>query len=362
MRQEGKIGIIILVILLILSLGGAGISFYYYRGEQLKVAALNNELKNLKAEKRAAENKLAESRKRVDGLTSQLQTTGTQIEGLNKQIEELDKELKQTRSEKDRFYSQIENLQSQLQKKEVVKKDWENEKIQAQKQIDKMQALLKKLRANKDELEAELSELKANKEVALGKIVVGQEVAVQRAPPKTVLTPTLEGKVLVVNKKYDFAVINLGSRDGLSQGEVLLVHHQGSYIGDIRLEKVQETMSACGFVTKEIKDRINEGDKIAFGKIVAGQEVAVQRAPPAAVFTPTLEGKVLVVNKKYDFAVINLGSRDGLNLGEVFSVHHRGSYIGNIRVDKIQETMSACVFESEKIENKIQEGDKVIRE
>jgi hypothetical protein len=71
-----------------------------------------------------------------------------------------------------------------------------------------------------------------------------------------------EGKVLVVNKEYNFAVISLGSRDGVAVGKVFSVYHNGAYIGDMRVEKVHDAMSAAGFTTLD-KNKISEGDKVS---------------------------------------------------------------------------------------------------
>ena len=256
MRQEGKAGIIILVILLILALAGAGIGFYSFQKERLKVIRLNGELESLKVQRRIAENKLAESTKKIDELNSQLETDRTQIKELNSKLERVE-------AENNQLDSRIAMLESQLQEQEEIKGQWEAKQIQAQEKINELQALL---HATKDELEAQSKKLKRKEEVALGKIVVEQNQTVAGAP-STELTqsqsrPPLEGKVLVINKDYNFAVINLGSQDGIDAADLFSVYHNDSYIGDIRIDKIQEMMSACAFVSEEVKDKIREGDKV----------------------------------------------------------------------------------------------------
>jgi len=38
--------------------------------------------------------------------------------------------------------------------------------------------------------------------------------------------------------------------------------HGGKNIGEVKVEKVHDTMSAAGFVSPELKDKILEGDSV----------------------------------------------------------------------------------------------------
>ncbi|MDD5155698.1 MAG: hypothetical protein PHF11_04340 [Candidatus Omnitrophica bacterium] len=108
--------------------------------------------------------------------------------------------------------------------------------------------------------------------VELGKIVVTPETgkgpaAPQPAQPATkgnnfAAVPALTGKIIVVNKDYNFVVINLGASDGVSVGEVFSVSRKDKYIGDIKVEKVHDTMSAAGFVSADLKNKFSEGDRV----------------------------------------------------------------------------------------------------
>ena len=68
--------------------------------------------------------------------------------------------------------------------------------------------------------------------------------------------------MLVVNKDYNFAVINVGSKDGVRVGATFSVYHDAEYLGDVKIEKVHDSMAAAGFVTAALKNKIGEGDKV----------------------------------------------------------------------------------------------------
>lgn len=131
-------------------------------------------------------------------------------------------------------------------------------------------------------------------------------------------------------------------------------------------------MSTCGFVSEDIEDIIEEGDNIILEQAEAKQELLVKKeaplrkkASPGAIARPQavlpLVGKVLAVNKKYDFAVIDVGRRDGIRAGDIFLLYHNDNYIGDIQIDRTREIISACIFVSKEVEDKITVGDKVIR-
>ncbi|MGD9015548.1 MAG: hypothetical protein PVI33_05960 [Candidatus Omnitrophota bacterium] len=260
--QSGKVAVVILAILFILSLVGAVIGFYSFQEERLRVLTLNVELKELQVEKRIIEDKLTESEMINSDLEDQLGNTLVQVE-------ELSSELEQGETERIQLNSQIEKLQAQLREEEKIKKELEAQKTQAQDQINRLQAILK---ISKEELESQLNKFSTGQEVALGKIVVGQKEEFQESVLEggpdyvAIVSPSasniIEGEVLVVDKDYDFAVVNLGSQDGINIGDRLLVYHNSSYIGDIQIEKAQEVMSACGFLSENIEDIIKEGDKV----------------------------------------------------------------------------------------------------
>ena len=72
----------------------------------------------------------------------------------------------------------------------------------------------------------------------------------------------------------------------------------------------------------------------------------------------SLEGKIVVVNKENNFVVLNLGSKDGVSVGDEFSVSRAGKTIGSVKVEKVHETMSAAGFATE-LKDIISENDKV---
>ena len=99
-----------------------------------------------------------------------------------------------------------------------------------------------------EELEREpLKEAIAKKTVELEPIVV-------KTPPY------LRGRVLVVNREYDFVVVDLGKADNLQKGEMLSVYRGDNFIAQVRVEKIEEKLSAATILPQFRQEEIREND------------------------------------------------------------------------------------------------------
>jgi len=72
----------------------------------------------------------------------------------------------------------------------------------------------------------------------------------------------LVGKVLMVNKEYSFVVIDLGKRDGLQLGDILLVYHNNEFIGKVQVQRLEEEISAVAVLSEWQNVEFSENDKV----------------------------------------------------------------------------------------------------
>ncbi len=259
-RIAGAPVVIILIVLILISLSLAGGGFYLFQKERAKTLDLEQKLEELNAKQRATEARLKESERLISDLQVKLQQAKSQIDALGN-------DLQQEKAGRLEATATLEQFKQDLEQQKGLRSDLEKKLNEAQNDLRKTQSQLKALVSQKEELEIKLrdSEVKS-KEVELGNIVVNPEVI---APQPTVekkesniQAKGLEGKVLVINKDYNFAVINLGSKDGVSLGDVFSIYQNNKYVGDVKVEKVHDSMSAAGFLSGDIKDKVKEGDKV----------------------------------------------------------------------------------------------------
>lgn len=273
MSKEIKSPIAIFIILILVSLSFAGTVFILLQKEKTKNTILQEELDSLKIKQNAAETKLEEYKKTISQLDSKLKEAQTNIDTLSSTLE-------QETKAKQEALDEAQQLKIVLQQQKGLRADLETKLGQTQQDAEKAQARLKEIESRKAQLETKLKDLEAQVQqtqgqeqaqaqgVELGTIVVGPEassVSGQAAsslePKEKAIASYLEGKILVVNKDYNFVVINLGSKDGVNAGDAFALYHNNKYIGDIKVEKIHESMSAADFTSASIKDVVSEGDK-----------------------------------------------------------------------------------------------------
>jgi hypothetical protein len=69
-------------------------------------------------------------------------------------------------------------------------------------------------------------------------------------------------KVLTVNRKFNFVVVNLGMQDGIKMGDRLKVFKQGQQVATVQVEKLYDKFSAATLLEEDPKQQVIEGDEI----------------------------------------------------------------------------------------------------
>ncbi|MDD4981039.1 MAG: hypothetical protein PHC54_07270 [Candidatus Omnitrophica bacterium] len=263
MAEKIKSPIVIFIVLIMVSLSLAGTGFYLLQKEKAKTTSLQQQLDELTMKQRITETKLEEHKKAISQLEVKLKTSQAKIDTLTV---DLDKET----AEKQKALSEVDKLKADLEKQQGLRSDLETKLTQTQKDVEKTKTQLKDLEDRKAQLETKIKDLETQTQktkaqqqqgVELGTIVVGPEGSPAEASA-VAQKPKLEGKVLVVNKEYNFVVINLGSKDGVNVEDVFSIYHDNNYIGDVKVGKTHDAMSAADFLSSATKDQVSEGDRV----------------------------------------------------------------------------------------------------
>lgn len=243
--------------------------------EKERNLVLQEELNDVKAKQKITELKLEESKAKITDLETGVQNAQIQIDSLSSLLD-------QEKKAKAEAMAQIEELKNSLEEQKELRERIEESMKRAQSEVEKLQAQVREFDSRKGDLETRISELEnKSKDVELGTIVVGSDkkqaasasAGTEPKPgassggPETpaaapAVSTTLEGRLLVVNRDYNFVVINIGSKDGVSVGQIFSVYSGDKEAGEIKVEKVHDSMSAAGFLTPGMRDKVKEGDKI----------------------------------------------------------------------------------------------------
>jgi len=58
----------------------------------------------------------------------------------------------------------------------------------------------------------------------------------------------LNGRILAINKKFNFVIINLGEKDGIKKGMIFMVYRGQKLLARAETEDVYKEMSSCALI------------------------------------------------------------------------------------------------------------------
>jgi predicted RNase H-like nuclease (RuvC/YqgF family) len=241
----------ITLLLCIAFLGASG--YLYMQLDQVKKeldsARMDNDaaqrrVASLQDAKRKAEEELEAERARVDEFDKQIEKLSDELDKADEKIELLTQQVQESQQ----ATTELDALKIKLKKADLEKSRLEKKLDQT---VEKFESELQQLRQQKLELEQRFQE-------QTGEI----PGAIRIEDVKIFTGKKFSGKVVAINKRYNFVIINIGKNDGLEEDTVLIVHRGKNFIGKVRVERVYEKMSAAMLLKDWMQDNIKTGDKI----------------------------------------------------------------------------------------------------
>jgi len=126
------------------------------------------------------------------------------------------------------------------------------------------------LQAQLDDAKRQLEAAEREKAVLSDKIKASQERSAQLEREKKARpaggNPGIQGKVLAVNRAYNFVVLNLGGRQGVEPNSEMLVLRGGSFIGKIRISSVEPATAIGDIITSSLARgvQVQPGDIVIY--------------------------------------------------------------------------------------------------
>jgi uncharacterized coiled-coil protein SlyX len=170
-------------------------------------------------------------------------------------------ELTTTKGELARSQEQVQQLTVTVAEKtaEIARKEdqivtLEQEKASQQVQIDELNNTVAKMEDEKQDLK--------DKVVTLEQTIVELEALTGDSAGRP-LPRGLSGTVLLVNKAWNFVVLDLGSDDGLVPNAEMLVHRGDKLIGKVQISGVTRQMAIADINAEWTESLVREGDFVA---------------------------------------------------------------------------------------------------
>jgi hypothetical protein len=246
-----------LIIAIVAGLAAAGLGFLKVRE---KLIATMTERDDEKAQKVKAQTELASTKKTLkkteeDLATTKktLATTRTQLANETKRAEELDKQKTDLTAQVATVKGERDAAQNKLLAWDLIQKTPE--------EIKTIIADLKTTRQERDFLVATNKALTRDNTRLNAKI--DDLIGVDRDP---ILPAGLKGKVVAVDPKYDFVVLDIGEKQGVLERGVLLVNRHGTLVAKVRVASVGPDRSVANVLPewKNSNLEIMEGDQVLY--------------------------------------------------------------------------------------------------
>ncbi len=199
---------------------------------------IEEELTRSRTDLNAAQDKLAQATSARDALAKSVDDRQKEVDRLTKDLEQAHKDHKELASQVEEFSSERSTLQQQLSDLEKAKSDLESKVMQLS---EKPTVELDKIVVTNDQLGA-------------GSGAAGTINAASGGP--------MNGQIVVINRDYDFIVINLGKKQGLSIGQEFQIVRGEQVLGRVKVEKIYDELSAAAILPDSHKDSIREGDQV----------------------------------------------------------------------------------------------------
>ena len=280
--MEGKLKFIILVLVILLA-----ISLFVVFNIQNSKLALFREYNESKERLTQENEKFAKELKRTltdnQSLQERIGVMQRDLERISSERDQLERSFRLVSKERMALLERIKSYGQLGKDLESFKKENKilKEKVNALGEDKlKLETDLDEFRQDNESLKQELKQAKLSlKEKALPRYVGKQEVDLREEygvrsvdlPPIIVsseaslgITPfsSLEGKILNVNREYNFVVINLGQHMGVKQGMVFEVFREYELLGKIEVVQVREEITACDII--QVDTPFETGDIVRY--------------------------------------------------------------------------------------------------
>lgn len=287
--KGGKTMIIFLVLIVIILTSGVAISLFLLNKETQTRKATDVALQDSGARIVKIESFLKEAQTRIEVLTGKNKDADEKINSLmseidleaalrdelkaeNKKLKDLaDAETKAKQELKQKLTAELEVVQTQIKGYEAKLSGQVEETSGLKNKIEELEKknvdLQKKVSEAAEQLKKSVDAVQSigDKEVAPGILPLPGQSAVEKVNlDQIVIAPqgAREGRVLNVDTETEFLIFDLGLKHGIKQSDLMSVYRGKSYLGDVKVSRVQDEMSAADLIPPFSTKKVRKNDQV----------------------------------------------------------------------------------------------------
>ena len=181
--------------------------------------------------------------------------------------------------ELDKEKSEVEKLVGDIMEEKDERVSLVQRLAQAEGEYEKLKSQLETMVQAKKTLESKVKEIISQKGVELDKIIIQPDSPLPKLtsyepapeysgyePDFRAEEPGADGEVLIVNKKFDFVIVDMGKSSGVGLGDYLEIYKNGEFVAEAQIEKLYERMSAATISPQYKSANIKPGDEVIIAR------------------------------------------------------------------------------------------------
>lgn len=279
MQKGGRTLLVFLILVIVILISGVSISLFLLQKESQTRKDTEQTVQDLTTRNTKIEAALKEARKQVEILEAKNKDAEDRInglledvdleKGLNEKIKADNKKIRDDLEAEAR--SKLELRQKLIKEIGIVQEKLKEAEEKARGNEDAVSGLQEKivdLEKKNAELEEKLKEFSASAEAkqVRREIIPAATEAMQDKVDldRIVVTPETakEGHVLNVDAETQFLIFDLGARNGIRQSDIMSVYRGKTYLGDVRVTRVQDEMAAADFIPPFSSRKVRKNDQV----------------------------------------------------------------------------------------------------
>lgn len=266
MASKGPGVVVLTSVVAVAGIAAAGVGWYLRQEEQRARLEAEQHLASARSQNNQLQQELGDARQQIQQLDSELVRSKDQIRQVMDELSQ-QRESNQVLSQSvDERQQELQRLSQEFEKVNTERNALTTELTQLKDEHQRVRAQLNELETAKRDLETKVKELTSHPTVELDKVVVTGDGASTASSASSssgsASSGSLQGQVIVVNREYDFIVMNLGRNQGLQIGQEFHVVRGEEVLGRVKVEKVYDELSAAAILPNSNKESIHEGDLV----------------------------------------------------------------------------------------------------
>jgi predicted nuclease with TOPRIM domain len=228
-----------------------------------KASDLDDQLKEVRVSFNKAKDDLARITDEKSALEKEKANLQAEVAAKEKGLNDLQASFLAIKSGIENWAQRNEKLQKDLTDAQAKLKDTEEALRQSKAECEK--ANLEKDQAMQKLTEAEARRKDAEDQLVRAKEALDKLVKIGAIKPEEVLgnvQKPIDGRVLEVDPANNIVVINVGKEQGVGLGYSFTVYRDSEYVGEIKVEQLQNDLAGAVPVAGTIRSEIRKGDNV----------------------------------------------------------------------------------------------------